>query len=468
MPASDQPNRPSAQAFADRCEAVRARLEIAALGGGERSVERHRARGKLFVRDRVAQLIDPGSTLLELSPLAADQMYTGDIASGGIVTGIGSVAGQLCVIVANDATVKGGTYFPPTVRKHLRAQEIALACNLPCIYLVDSGGAHLPLQAEMFADRDHGGRFFFNQARMSAQGIPQIACVMGSCTAGGAYVPAMCDEAVIVDGTGTIFLGGPPLVQAATGEIVTGEELGGADVHTRISGVADHRASDDVDALARVRDIIGGLRMPSSHVHRVAAPAVSALTAASAADLVLRGIHGAGAFLDAVCDEGSFHRFKERYADTAVCGFARVYGSECAIAIFGDETVRADYESAAHLAELASERNVPLVVVDASVDASWAADRPGQAMFAAILCGVGVPIVTLVVSGTAERLRSIPYASTLLWSWPTADTTATANLIDDGVVLPEDTHRVIALSLASVTSHARTTSPSPSVVRMGA
>ena len=241
---------------------LRERLARAEAGGGPESVERHRKRGKLLARERIERLIDHGAAFLELSALAADGLYDGDAPGAGIVTGIGPVHGRPCMVVANDATVKGGTYYPMTVKKHLRAQEIAAADGLPCIYLVDSGGAYLPLQAEVFPDRDHFGRIFYNQARMSAAGIPQIAAVMGSCTAGGAYVPAMCDETVIVKGTGTIFLGGPPLVKAATGEDVTPEELGGADVHARQSGVADHYALDDEHALRIVREVVANLNPP--------------------------------------------------------------------------------------------------------------------------------------------------------------------------------------------------------------
>src|SRR5436190_19459246 len=238
---------------------LKRQLECARQGGGKDQVERHKSRGKLFVRDRIERLLDPGTAFLELSPLAAHDLYDGEAPSAGLVTGIGAVHGRHVMVVANDATVKGGTYFPMTVKKHLRAQEIALENRLPCVYLVDSGGAFLPLQAEVFPDREHFGRIFFNQAQMSAQGIPQIAVVMGSCTAGGAYVPAMSDETVIVRGTGTIFIGGPPLVKAATGEEVSAEELGGGDLHTRRSGVADHLAADDEDALAIVRSIVSTL-----------------------------------------------------------------------------------------------------------------------------------------------------------------------------------------------------------------
>src|ERR1700744_3496764 len=251
----------NAAAMAALTAALKLKMATAALGGDERSRKRHTERGKLSPRDRVEGLLDPGSPFLELSPLAANGMYDGDIHAAGIITGIGRVSGRECVIVCNDATIKGGTYYPMTVKKHLRAQEIAQQNRLPCIYLVDSGGANLPNQAEIFPDREHFGRIFFNQANMSAAGIPQIASVMGSCTAGGAYVPAMSDETIIVKGQGTIFLGGPPLVKAATGEVVTAEELGGAEVHARQSGVADHYANDDTHAPAIVRQIVGGLNV---------------------------------------------------------------------------------------------------------------------------------------------------------------------------------------------------------------
>src|SRR6476469_5566698 len=259
--------RTSMQALVDE---LRERTALVAAGGGERSVERHRSRGKLTARERVDLLVDPGTAFLELNALAAWEMYDGGAPSAGIVTGIGVVEGRECVIVANDATVKGGSYFPLTVKKHLRAQEVAEQNRLPCIYLVDSGGAFLPLQAEVFPDREHFGRIFYNQAQMSALGIPQVAVVMGSCTAGGAYVPAMSDETVIVRGTGTIFLGGPPLVKAATGEDVTPEELGGADVHTRRSDVADHYATSDEHALAIARRLVANLRLPAANAWELA------------------------------------------------------------------------------------------------------------------------------------------------------------------------------------------------------
>src|SRR6266571_3448529 len=255
-------NRAAMENLVADLRARQAEVSGRGAGGDERSIARHRERGKLPVRERIERLLDPGSAFLELSPLAADGLYDDEAASAGIVTGVGKVEGTTCVIVANDATVKGGTYYPLTVKKHLRAQEIALENRLTCVYLVDSGGAFLPLQADVFPDRDHFGRIFFHQARMSAAGIPQVAVVLGSCTAGGAYVPAMCDETVIVKNQGTIFLGGPPLVRAATGEEVTAEELGGGDVHTRISGVADHLAADDADALRIAREIFAALPAP--------------------------------------------------------------------------------------------------------------------------------------------------------------------------------------------------------------
>ncbi len=304
-------------------------LERARAGGGETAVERHHARGKLLARERIERLIDPGAAFLELSPLAAHGLYDGDAPAAGIVTGVGPVAGRPCVVVANDATVKGGSYFPLTVKKHLRAQEIAAQNHLPCIYLVDSGGAYLPLQAEVFPDRDHFGRIFYNQARMSAAGIPQIAVVMGSCTAGGAYVPAMSDEAVIVRGTGTIFLGGPPLVKAATGEDVTAEELGGADVHARRSGVVDHMAADDEHALAIAREIVRTLADPAPEPWRRREPAEP-----SADPAELHGVVPADPrrpfevreVIARIVDGSLMQEFKPLYGDTLVCGFAHLMG----------------------------------------------------------------------------------------------------------------------------------------------
>ncbi|HSL66025.1 MAG TPA: carboxyl transferase domain-containing protein, partial [Gaiellaceae bacterium] len=307
---------------------LRERTARVALGGGERAVERHRSRGKLTARERVDRLVDPGSALLELNALAAWDVYDGQAPSAGIVTGIGLVEGRECVVVANDATVKGGSYFPLTVKKHLRAQEVAEQNRLPCLYLVDSGGAFLPLQAEVFPDREHFGRIFYNQARMSAQGIPQVAVVMGSCTAGGAYVPAMSDETVIVRGTGTIFIGGPPLVKAATGQDVTAEELGGAEVHARRSGVADHYAVDDEHALALARQIVRTLHRPPKEVPwDVAPPEPPAVDPADLYGLVpedFRHQVDPRELIARLVDGSRFAEFKQLYGETLVCGFARI------------------------------------------------------------------------------------------------------------------------------------------------
>ncbi|HEX2587674.1 MAG TPA: carboxyl transferase domain-containing protein, partial [Gaiellales bacterium] len=304
------------------------RLERVRAGGGPAQVERHRSRGKLLARERVERLVDPGAAFLELSPLAAEGLYDDDAPGAGIVTGIGPVAGRPCVIVANDATVKGGTYYPMTVKKHLRAQEVAAQNRLPCIYLVDSGGAFLPLQAEVFPDRDHFGRIFYNQARMSAQRIPQIAVVMGSSTAGGAYVPAMCDETVIVRGTGTIFLGGPPLVKAATGEDVTAEELGGAEVHARTSGVVDHIANDDEHALRIARAIVRtlGNGPDASPARDPQPPALDPEELHGVIPRDPRQGYDVREVIGRIVDGSQLHEFKALYGDTLVCGFAHIHG----------------------------------------------------------------------------------------------------------------------------------------------
>ena len=308
---------------------LRVRVAEIGLGGDERSRQRHLARNKLLPRDRVAGLIDPGSPFLELSQLAAYGLYDNEVPSAGIVTGIGRVSGRECVIVANDATVKGGTYFPITVKKHLRAQEIALQNRLPCIYLVDSGGAFLPMQDEIFPDREHFGRIFFNQANLSAQGIPQIAAVMGSCTAGGAYVPAMSDETIIVRKQGTIFLGGPPLVQAATGEIVTAEDLGGADVHARTSGVVDHYAHDDRHALALCRRIVAGLnqvRLSQVALREPLPPRYDPTELYGVVPTDLRATYDAREVIARIVDASDFDEFKRLYGTTLLCGFAHIHG----------------------------------------------------------------------------------------------------------------------------------------------
>ena len=319
----------NAAAFAELLAELRARRAAAALGGTASSRQRHVERGKLLPRDRVDGLLDPDTPLLELSPLAAHDMYDDESPAAGLITGIGQISGRRCIIVANDATVKGGTYYPVTVKKHLRAQEIALENRLPCVYLVDSGGAFLPAQDDVFPDREHFGRIFYNQARLSAAGIPQIAAVMGSCTAGGAYVPAMSDEAVIVRDQGTIFLGGPPLVRAATGEVVSAEDLGGGLLHARISGVVDHLADDDEHALQIVRSIIASVPPPQSApwpVREPEPPAVDPETLTSAVSVDPRHPYDVREVIARVVDGSRFHEFKRDYGTTLVTGFAHIWG----------------------------------------------------------------------------------------------------------------------------------------------
>ena len=343
---------------------LRARTAAVRAGGGEQARARHSERGKLVARDRVDALLDPGTAFLELSTLAAWDMYDGDAPGAGIVTGVGTIHGRPAMLVANDATVKGGTYFPMTVKKHLRAQEIALENRLPCVYLVDSGGAFLPLQSEVFPDREHFGRIFFNQARMSAAGVPQVAVVMGSCTAGGAYVPAMSDETVIVQGQGTIFLGGPPLVKAATGEEVTAEELGGGDVHTRISGVSDHLARDDRHALAIARDVFTTLPAPPACPVTRSAPEPPAYDPAELYGIVPRDPrkqYDIRELIARLVDGSRLHEFKARYAPTIVTGFAHLHGYPVGIVanngvIFSESALKAT-----HFIELCCHRRVPLL-----------------------------------------------------------------------------------------------------------
>src|ERR1043166_5962186 len=346
-------------------EELRERPAAGAAGGGEKALARHRERGKLTARERIDRLTDPDSVFLELNALAAWDLYDGQAPSAGIVTGVGVVEGRECVLVANDATVKGGSYFPLTVKKHLRAQEVAEQNRLPCLYLVDSGGAFLPLQAEVFPDRDHFGRIFFNQAQMSAQGIPQIAVVMGSCTAGGAYVPGMSDETIIVRGTGTIFIGGPPLVKAATGQDVSAEELGGADVHTRRSGVADYYATSDEHALALARGIVRNLHLSRpAPPWDVAQPEPPALDPGDLYGLVpedFRHQTDARELIARLVDGSRFHEFKALYGETLVTGFARIEGYPVAILANNGVLFAASARKGAHFVELACARRVPLV-----------------------------------------------------------------------------------------------------------
>src|SRR5881628_101597 len=344
---------------------LRAKLDAAMQGGSEEARARHAARGKLLARERINLLLDPGTPFLELSPLAAYDMYGGDVHSASLITGIGRISGRECVVIANDATIKGGTYYPMTVKKHLRAQDIARENHLPCVYMVDSGGAFLPLQDEIFPDERHFGRIFYNQARMSALGIPQIAIVMGSCTAGGAYVPAMSDETVIVRGTGTIFIGGPPLVKAATGQDVTAEELGGADVHARRSGVADHYATSDDHALAIARRIVANL-----HARKPAPPwepAVPAPPVAAPEDLYglvpddYRTAIDAREVIARIVDGSRLDEFKQLYGETLVCGWARIEGYPVAILANNGVLFAESAQKGAHFIELACKRRVPLV-----------------------------------------------------------------------------------------------------------
>ncbi|HEX6973683.1 MAG TPA: carboxyl transferase domain-containing protein, partial [Vicinamibacterales bacterium] len=345
-------------------EELRSRTATAREGGGPKYVERHRAQGKLPVRERISRLLDEGSPFLELSPLAAWDLYDNEAPGAGVVTGIGRVSGREVMIVANDATVKGGTYFPITVKKHVRAQQVALENNLPCVYLVDSGGAFLPLQADVFPDREHFGRIFYNQAQMSAARIPQIAVVMGSCTAGGAYVPAMSDETVIVKGTGTIFLGGPPLVKAATGEEVTAEELGGADVHTRLSGVADYFAEDDEHALHLARTIVSTLNRVKTIPGDVTTPESPLYDPREIYGIVntdTRKPYEVREILARLTDGSRFDEFKERYGTTLVTGFARIHGFLVGILANNGVLFSESALKATHFIELCNMRGIPLL-----------------------------------------------------------------------------------------------------------
>ncbi len=408
-------------------------------GGGPRAQERHQSQGKLFVRERIRLLLDPGSPFLELSPLAAYGMYDHQAPCAGIVTGIGRVEGREVLIVANDATVKGGSYFPLTVKKHLRAQQIAEENYLPCIYLVDSGGAFLPLQDEVFPDVGHFGRIFYNQARMSSLGIPQIAAVMGSCTAGGAYVPAMSDEAVIVKGTGTIFLGGPPLVKAATGEDVSAEELGGADVHTRLSGVADHYAEDDAHALEIVRSLVAGLprrrsNRPSLLEALDVTPPEDPLYPAEELYGILpstfREAYDVRELIARLVDGSRFREFKTRYAPTLVCGFARLHGYP--VGILGNNGVlfRESALKGTHFIELCEQRGIPLLflqnitgfMVGKEYEAGGIA-KDGAKMVHAV-ANATVPKLTVVVGGSFGAgnyaMAGRAYGPRFLWMWPNA------------------------------------------------
>jgi 3-methylcrotonyl-CoA carboxylase beta subunit len=412
---------------------LRERISVARQGGGPKYLQRHRDQGKLPVRDRIDRLLDPSSPFLELSALAAVDMYDNDAPSAGLVTGIGRVSGREVLIVANDATVKGGTYYPITVKKHVRAQQVALENRLPCIYLVDSGGAFLPLQAEVFPDREHFGRIFFNQARMSAERIPQIAVVMGSCTAGGAYLPAMSDETIIVKGTGTIFLGGPPLVKAATGEDVSAEELGGADVHTRISGVADYFADDDEHALELCRTIVSTLNTTKRLPPDLAAPEEPRYDPAEIYGIVnadIRKPYDVREIIARLVDGSRFDEFKERYATTLVTGFARLHGFLVGIIANNGVLFSESALKATHFIELCNMRGIPLVFVQ-NITGFMVGSRyerggiakDGAKMVHAVANSV-VPKFTVIIGGSFGAgnygMCGRAYEPRLLWMWPNA------------------------------------------------
>ncbi len=411
------------------------RLAHAAGGGGQKARDKHTERGKLLVRDRIAALLDPGSPFLEIAPLAAEDMYEGAAPAAGMVCGIGRVMGQEVVVVANDATVKGGTYFPMTVKKHLRAQEVARENHLPCIYLVDSGGAFLPLQDEVFPDKEHFGRIFYNQARMSAENIPQVAVVMGSCTAGGAYVPAMSDESVIVKEQGTIFLGGPPLVKAATGEVVDAETLGGADVHTSVSGVADHFADDDRHALQIARDIVGGLNrrkvLPASMATRE--PREPLHPAEELYGIVPkdpRRPFDIREVIARVVDGSELQEFKARYGKTLVTGFAHIHGYPVGIVANNGILFSESALKGAHFIELCNQRGIPLVflqnitgfMVGRKYEQAGIA-KDGAKMVTAVACS-RVPRFTVVIGGSFGAgnyaMCGRAYGARFLWMWPNA------------------------------------------------
>jgi 3-methylcrotonyl-CoA carboxylase beta subunit len=412
---------------------LKAELSRTAEGGGEKARAKHVARGKLLPRERVRALLDPGSPFLELSPLAAHGMYDDAAPAAGLITGIGRVCGTEVMVVANDATVKGGTYFPITVKKHLRAQEVALENRLPCIYLVDSGGAFLPLQDEVFPDKEHFGRIFYNQARMSALGIPQIAVVMGSCTAGGAYVPAMSDETIIVRNQGTIFLGGPPLVKAATGEVVDAETLGGADVHTSISGVADHFAENDAHALSIARDIVASLNRGKAMPLKLAEPREPRYAADELYGVIpedTRRPFDIREVIARIVDGSDFHEFKARYGKTLVTGFAHIHGYPVGIVANNGILFSESALKGTHFIELCNQRNVPLVflqnitgfMVGKKYEQAGIA-KDGAKMVTAVACS-HVPKFTVVIGGSFGAgnyaMCGRAYGARFLWMWPNA------------------------------------------------
>ncbi len=423
----------NAQAMRALVDELRTQLEQTARGGSERSRARHTGRGKLLPRDRVQTLLDPGSPFLELSPMAANGMYNDDAPGAGIITGIGRVVGTECLIVCNDATVKGGTYYPITVKKHLRAQEIARENNLPCIYLVDSGGANLPNQDEVFPDREHFGRIFYNQATMSALGIPQIAVVMGSCTAGGAYVPAMSDEAIIVRNQGTIFLGGPPLVKAATGEVVEVEELGGGDVHTRLSGVADHLAENDAHALAIARRIVGNLNRRKTPVTALTEPVAPHYAAEELYGVIpadTRKPWDVREVIARVVDGSEFDEFKARYGTTLITGFARIHGVPVGIVANNGILFSESANKGTHFIELCAQRRIPLVflqnITGFMIGKKYENEgiaRAGAKMVTAVACAQ-VPKFTVIIGGSFGAgnygMCGRAFSPRFVWMWPNA------------------------------------------------
>ena len=505
-------------------DTLRADVARTALGGGEKSRDRHTARGKLLPRERVERLLDPGSPFLEIGQLAANGLYDDEVPGAGLIAGIGRVSGRQCMIVCNDATVKGGTYFPLTVKKHLRAQEIAQENRLPCLYLVDSGGANLPHQAEVFPDRDHFGRIFFNQANMSALGIPQIACVMGSCTAGGAYVPAMSDETIIVRGQGTIFLAGPPLVKAATGEVISAEELGGADTHGRRSGVVDHVAENDEHALTIVRDIVSTLAPSVQAPVNLATPRPPRFAAADLYGIVpadVRAPYDVHEVIARLVDGSEFHEFKALYGPSLVCGFAHIWGIPVAILANNGVLFSESAQKGAHFIELACQRRIPLLflqnisgfMVGGKYEAEGIA-KHGAKLVTAVATAT-VPKITVVIGGSFGAgnygMCGRAYSPRFLFSWPnsrisvmggeqaasvlatvhrdadgwTPDETeafkapirakyedegnpwyATARLWDDGIIDPAQTRDVLGLALAATLNAPIPERPAFGVFRM--
>jgi 3-methylcrotonyl-CoA carboxylase beta subunit len=510
-PRSDDFKR-NADAMRALVDDLNAKLAQIAQGGGEAARAKHLARGKLLPRERVELLLDPDTPFLEIAPLAALNMYDNDAPGAGIIAGIGRVSGVECVIVCNDATVKGGTYYPVTVKKHLRAQEVAEQNRLPCIYLVDSGGANLPNQDEVFPDRDHFGRIFYNQANLSGQGIPQIAVVMGSCTAGGAYVPAMSDEAIIVKNQGTIFLGGPPLVKAATGEVVSAEDLGGGDVHTRLSGVADHLADNDTHALAIARRSVANLNWIKPQSMACAVPRAPALPEEELLGVIptdTRKPFDVREIIARVVDGSEFDEFKARYGTTLVCGFAHIEGMPVGIVANNGILFSESANKGAHFIELCCQRKIPLVflqnITGFMVGRKYENEgiaRAGAKMVTAVACAQ-VPKFTVIIGGSFGAgnygMCGRAYSPRFLWMWPNARISvmggeqaasvlatvkrdgleakgktwsadeeeafkapirqqyeeqghpyyASARLWDDGVIDPRDTRRVLALGLSA-------------------